>query len=317
MEEIPAGECSYVYLTGDFSFGRLPEEEQLVVIPLLMRTLRMGGLGERSFGPLHPEGEEATEVRLRYSGFREGDFADSSLTYTTRYFSLYERPGILIENPFRRAKSIAELAQENVLGIISRSLFIGGRVIYPPRDEVLMSLQVPTGDSETDRHMRALVKCANNLAIQKFRSLANWIFRGVYDFVSGVVRQTAAVAFLGSRIPKKVRRRVEIWTNEHQRRSMSRSAAEESEQLLGLCRSVTLTHEEQYYALRMARYPQAREEDMRRRQMELDRSTAWAIARNQDAARDTADLAYSPTSPGAGACIRDTSSDDDLFDSDS
>ena len=51
--------------------------------------------------------------------------------------------------------------------------------------------------------MRALVKCANNLAIQKIRSLANWIFHGVYDFVSGVVRQMAAIAFLGSRIPKK------------------------------------------------------------------------------------------------------------------
>ena len=182
MEEIPAGECSYIYLTGDFSFGRLPEEEQLVVIPLLMRTLRMGGLGERSFGPLHPEDEEVTEIRLRYSGFREGDFEDSSLSYTTRrYFLLYERPGILVQNPFRRAKSIAELAEENVLGVVSRSQFIRGRVIYPPRDEVLMSLQVPTGDSETDRHMRALVKCANNLAIQKFRSLANWIFHGVYD----------------------------------------------------------------------------------------------------------------------------------------
>ena len=39
--------------------------------------------------------------------------------------------------------------------------------------------------------MRALVKCTYNLAIQKFRSLANWIFHGVYDFVSGVVGQAA------------------------------------------------------------------------------------------------------------------------------
>ena len=51
MEGMPAGECSYIYLTGDFIIDRLPEEEQLVVIPLLMRTLRMAGLGERSFGP--------------------------------------------------------------------------------------------------------------------------------------------------------------------------------------------------------------------------------------------------------------------------
>ena len=60
IEEIPTGGCFCKYLAGDFSFGRLPEEEQLVVIPLLMRTLRMAGLGERSFGPLHPEDEEVT-----------------------------------------------------------------------------------------------------------------------------------------------------------------------------------------------------------------------------------------------------------------
>ena len=122
---------------------------------------------------------------------------------TSRYFSFYERPGILVQNQFRRAKSIAELA----LGVVSRSLFIGEGVIYPPRDEVLMSLQVFTGDCETDRRMWALVKCTNNLAIQKFRSLANWIFHGGYDFESGVVRQTAAIVFLGSRVSKKVKRR--------------------------------------------------------------------------------------------------------------
>ena len=59
IEEIPAGGCFYLYLKGDFSFTRLPyEEEQLVVIPFVMRTLRMAGLGECSFGPLHPEDEE-------------------------------------------------------------------------------------------------------------------------------------------------------------------------------------------------------------------------------------------------------------------
>ena len=165
MEEIPAGGCSYIYLTGDFSFGRLPEEEQLVVIPFLMRTLRMAGLGERSFDPLHPADEEVTEIRLRYAGFREGDFVESSLSYTTPYFLLYERPEILVQYPFRRAKSIAELVEENVLGVVSRSLFIGGGVINPPRDEVLMSLQVSIEDWDTDRHIRALVKCTNNLAI--------------------------------------------------------------------------------------------------------------------------------------------------------
>ena len=84
MEEIPAGGCSYVYLTVDFSFGRLPEEEQLVVITFLKRTLCMAGLGERSYDLL-----QVTEIRLRFAGLREGDLAESSLSYTTRYFSLY------------------------------------------------------------------------------------------------------------------------------------------------------------------------------------------------------------------------------------
>ena len=48
MEEIPAGSCSYIYLVGDFSFGRLPEDEQLLVVPFVMRTLRIAGLGDTS-----------------------------------------------------------------------------------------------------------------------------------------------------------------------------------------------------------------------------------------------------------------------------
>ena len=87
----------------------------------------MAGLGEYASGPLHPENEEISEVRLRYAGFREGDLVESSISYTTRYFSLYERRGIFVQNLFRGAKSIAELAGENVLELVSRSLFIGGR----------------------------------------------------------------------------------------------------------------------------------------------------------------------------------------------
>ena len=100
------------------------------MIPFVMRTLSMP-----DFGPLHPEDEEVTEVRLRYAGFREGDLMESC-------FSLYERPGILVQNPFRNPKYIAELASENVLGLVSRSnMFVYmGDVTYPPRDEVLMSL---------------------------------------------------------------------------------------------------------------------------------------------------------------------------------
>ena len=75
-------------------------------------------------------------------------------------------------------------------------------------------------------------------------SLANWIIHGVYDFVSRVVREAAALGFLGSRVPKKVKWRVEIGTSEEQRRSMSRTMAAESDQLLGLVRSAALTHEE-------------------------------------------------------------------------
>ena len=52
--------------------------------------------------------------------------------------------------------------------------------------------------------MQALIKCMNNLVIQNFRSLANWIFHGVYDFISGVMR-------LGL---EKLKRRVEIWMSE-------------------------------------------------------------------------------------------------------
>ena len=61
---------------------------QLLVVPFVMHTLRMTGLGECPFGPLHPEDEEATEIRLRYSGYREGAGSDSCLTITSRYFSL-------------------------------------------------------------------------------------------------------------------------------------------------------------------------------------------------------------------------------------
>ena len=60
MEEIPAGGCFYIYMVGDFSFGRLPEDEQLLVIPFVMRSLHMAGLDECDVGPLHPEDEEVT-----------------------------------------------------------------------------------------------------------------------------------------------------------------------------------------------------------------------------------------------------------------
>ena len=64
-------------------------------------------------------------MHRRYAGFREGGRVDSCLTYTTEYFSLYERSGILIQNPFRSPKSIVELGRENALCLISRHWFVG------------------------------------------------------------------------------------------------------------------------------------------------------------------------------------------------
>ena len=93
---------------------------------------------------------------------------------------------------------------------------------------------------------------------------------------------------------------------------MLRTMTAESDQLLGMCRSAVLAHEEQYYALRMARYPQARAED-KGRQLELERSTAWAIARGEAAAREPLDLPYSRTSPESGGCTCVMSSDDDTL----
>ena len=58
---------------------------------------------------------------------------------------------------------------------------------------------------------------------------------------------------------------------------MWRNMAAESEQLLGVVMSAALSHEEQYYTLCIARYLDARAEDMRRRQVELERSAAWAM----------------------------------------
>ena len=161
--------------------------------------------------------------------------------------------------------------------------------------------------------MRALVKCTNNLAIQKFMSLAYWIFHGVYGYVCGAVRQTASLGFLRSKVPKKIKRRVEIWMSEEQSLSMSRIIATESEQLLGMVRRTALSHEEQYYTLREARYSEARVEDMRRRQAELEHSTTWPLARNEAAIRLPLDLPYCSTSRDVDAYRYVASLDDELF----
>ena len=75
-----------MHLVGDFSFERLPEDEPLIMITFVTKTLCMTWLGKCDVGPLHPEDEEATGVRLQYAGFRDGDQEEPCLTYTTRYF---------------------------------------------------------------------------------------------------------------------------------------------------------------------------------------------------------------------------------------
>ena len=48
-----------------------------------------------------------------------------------------------------------------------------------------------------------------------------------------------------------------------------------------------VNHEARYYMLRKARYPASRVEDMRRREVEVARSTASALARNEGATLDS------------------------------
>ena len=96
-------------------------------------------------------------MQRRFAGFREGDSVESSLIYTSRYFSHYESAGIMVENPFRKAKSILELSQENVFALVSRSLYVGGEFNYPPREDVFMSLQAPCGEPSVDDRIRKVV----------------------------------------------------------------------------------------------------------------------------------------------------------------
>ena len=63
------------------------------------------------------------------------------------------------------------------------------------------------------------------LARQTHHTLTQHLSYRVYDFVSGVVRQAAALGCLGSRVLNKVKRRVEIRTSEEKRRSMPRTVA--------------------------------------------------------------------------------------------
>ena len=75
-----------------------------------------------------------------------------------------------------------------------------------------------------------------------------------------------------------------------------------------------LSHEERYNSLRKARYPEARAEDIQRRQVELEHSTAWALVRSE---RLPLDIPYSPTYSDVEDSKEVESADDELFRSDS
>ena len=82
------------------------------------------------------------------------------------------------------------------------------------------------------------------------------------------------------------------------------------EQSLSMSRSITawrdeegcFSHEGLYDVLWKARYQEARAEDMRRRQAELEHSAAWTLASNKAARRLPLYLPYSPTSPVSDDC---------------
>ena len=90
----------------------------------------------------------------------------------------------------------------------------------------------------------------------------------------------------------------------------------EGEGLLGVIRMTAINHGARYYMLRNAWYPASRAEDMQRREVELARSTAWALPRNEAVALNSNGYPYSPTSPARDTGEGDESSGDELFGSD-
>ena len=84
----------------------------------------MAGLKECLAGPLLPEDDGVEEVHWRFAGFREGNCVESCVPCMTRYLSVYERPGVLIQTPPRRSKFNRELSGENAHGLVTRTLFV-------------------------------------------------------------------------------------------------------------------------------------------------------------------------------------------------
>ena len=75
-----------------------------------------------------------------------------------------------------------------------------------------------------------------------------------------------------------------------------------------------VNYESRSYILCMARYLESGTENMRRREVELARSTTWALATSEAVTWDLHGYPYS--SPAQEACECDESSGDELFGSD-
>ena len=57
-EDIPGGSSCFLFFSDDFYFARLPEDEQLMVFPVMLNSLRRSGVGECHFGVRLPEDSE-------------------------------------------------------------------------------------------------------------------------------------------------------------------------------------------------------------------------------------------------------------------
>ena len=69
IEKITAVGCAYVYLVGDFNFSHVPDNDQLLVAPFIMRPLHLTEIGECTVGLQLSEDdgvEEITGVKLCY-----------------------------------------------------------------------------------------------------------------------------------------------------------------------------------------------------------------------------------------------------------
>ena len=55
-----------------------------LLLPVMLKSLRMPGVGECHFGVRLPEDSEVLQMRRRFAWFREEDSIESSLIYTSR-----------------------------------------------------------------------------------------------------------------------------------------------------------------------------------------------------------------------------------------